>query len=224
MSGARIRSRYLALLVAVAAGLTLMTLGGVLTLRRGEARGLDDFGAAPVFALTDQLDRPFASDDIAGKVVVASFIYTHCQDICPVVSMRMQALQQRLREQGLLTGRIQLLSFTVDPARDTPTVLRAYAEGRDADPNAWRFLTGPEEAVKKLIVEGFRLGVEALPPQASDHSQHPPGTGATAYDVMHSGRLVLIDRYGQIRAYYAGTDIDIEQVVRDIRSLLRVNE
>ena len=211
----------MALLVAVAAGLTLVTFGGVITRGRGEAQGLDDFGAAPVFALTDQLERPLGSDDIAGKVVVASFIYTHCQDICPVVSMRMQALQQRLREQGLLTGRIQLLSFTVDPARDTPAVLRAYAAARDADSDAWRFLSGPEETVIPLIVEGFRLGVEALPPQASGHDQSATVDDPADYEVMHSGRLVLIDWRGRVRAYYDVAATDIERVVRDIQSLLR---
>lgn len=221
MSEPRTRFRRLALLAAVAAGLTLVTVGGVVTRRRGEARGLDDFGAASAFALTDQRERPFGSGDIAGKVVVASFIYTRCQDICPVVSLRMQALQQRLREQGLLGGRIQLLSFTVDPARDTPAVLRAYAEAHEADSDAWRFLSGPVETVVPLIVEGFRLGVEALPPQASGHGQPATGGGSAEYEVMHSGRLVLIDQRGRVRAYYDAATVDIERVMRDIQRLPR---
>ena len=221
MTGSRTWFRRVASLAAVAVALTLLTVSGVIVQRRGEARELDDFGSAPAFALTDQLERPLGSSDIAGKAVVASFIYTHCQDICPVVSMRMQALQQRLREQGLLTGRIQLLSFTVDPARDTPAVLRAYAEAHDADSDAWRFLSGPEETVVPLIVEGFRLGVEALPPQASNHGQPALGGGSPDYEVMHGGRLVLIDQRGRVRAYYDAATVDIERVVRDIQGLLR---
>ncbi len=222
MKRLRTSSKRPAILAAVALGLALVTVVGTLAWRRSEATSLADFGAVPAFALTDQLERPVGSADIADNVVVASFIYTHCQDICPVVSLRMQALQRRLREERLLGRRVQLLSFTVDPTRDTPAVLRAYAEARDADPDAWRFLTGPQETVVPLIVEGFRLGVEALPPQARDHSQHAPLTQAAAYEVIHSGRLVLIDGRGHVRAYYDASDVDIERVVRDIQTLLRV--
>lgn len=118
---------------------------------------------------------------------------------------------------------MQLLSFSVDPARDTPPVLRAYADRWGADPDAWRFLTGPEHEVVPLIVEGFRLGIQALPPQEASQRTHDHEQDASdSYEVMHSGRFVLIDRQGRIRAYYDGRDFDFEQIVRDIRKLLRV--
>lgn len=178
------------------------------------------FGAAPIFALTDQLGRPVTSDDLRGKVVVANFIYTTCQDTCPLLSRRMQALQKRLRDEQLLGTRVQLLSFTVDPARDTVPVLQAYAEQHGADPAAWRFLTGPEQYVVPLIVQGFKLGVQ---PQAVGAGQaHATGRMPQgAYDVMHSNRVVLIDGQGQIRAYYDGLQVDDQQVLRDIRRLVR---
>jgi protein SCO1/2 len=112
---------------------------------------------------------------------------------------------------------VQLLSFTVDPARDTPAVLQAYAERYKADSSAWRFLTGPEEKLVPLIVDGFHLGVEALPPPTPSAHQHD---SSQDYEVMHSGRFVLIDRQGRIRAYYNGSDFDLEQVVGDIQKLL----
>lgn len=186
------------------------------------AQSLDVYGAAPAFALTDQLERPASADELRGKVVVADFIYTNCPDICPLLSLRMKELQERLRGDSLLGSQVQLLSFTVDPARDTPSVLQQYAERFEADPGAWRFLTGPEEALVPLIVEGFHLGVQALPPQPAsrsggkDHDGHPE-----QYEVMHSGRFVLIDRRGHIRAWYDGREFDLERVVRDIHLLLR---
>ena len=117
---------------------------------------------------------------------------------------------------------MQLLSFTTDPARDTPAVLRDYAERYQADPTAWRFLSGPEDTVIPLIVEGFHLGVQALPPQPVDSSGHDHGEAAqAAYEVMHSARFVLIDRQGRVRAWYDGRELEPDRIVADVRQLLR---
>lgn len=197
----------------------LLGLIGYQALSRAQGPELDVLWDAPAFRLVDQMERPLSSDDLRGKVVVANFIYTSCQDICQGLSSEMQVLQERLREQGLLGEQVLLLSFTVDPARDTPAVLRAYAERFRADPLAWRFLSGPEDELRPLIVDGFRLGVQALPPQEAegDHSAGQHG----AAQISHSGRFALIDREGRVRAYYDGTELDREQVLRDIRRLLR---
>lgn len=184
--------------------------------------GLQDYGPAPAWLLVDQNERPIASDSFKGKVVVANFIYTHCPDICSTLSVEMQRLQTRLRDEGLLGTQVQLLSFTTDPARDTSAVLRSYAQGFKADPDAWRFLSGPEQTLIPLIVDDFKLGVQVLPPKNEDHSAHGQGhdsTGEQAYEVMHSGRFVLIDPQGRMRAYYEGETLALDAVVRDIRQL-----
>jgi protein SCO1/2 len=187
-----------------------------------QAGRLDDFGDAPAFGLTDHLERPARSDDFRGKVVVANFVYTSCQDTCPLLSLRMQALQEALRREGLLGSRVQLLSFTVDPARDTPAVLRAYAERHQADPDAWRFLTGPAQYVQAVVVQGFRLGVQPAPaPNTSQNGYVDGQAEPSTSDVMHSNRFVLIDRRWRIRAYYDGLELDLGRAVGDVRLLLR---
>jgi protein SCO1/2 len=202
--------------------LLLLALLAYASLKLAQATSLEIYGSAPTFVLTDQLERSVTSEELRGTVVVANFIYTHCPDICPLLSVRMQALQERLRQERLLGTQVQLLSFTVDPARDTPPVLRAYAERHQADPQAWRFLTGPEEVLRPVIVQGFHLGVQALPPQATTQDEHAAHTDhQPPYEVMHSGRFVLIDGQGRIRAYYRGDEVELEQVMRDIRQLLR---
>lgn len=213
--------------------LGLATIGGVLlavagyaVAGRGEASGTAReptvFWPAPAFTLTDQQGQPVSSERLRGTVVIANFIYTHCDDICPLLTVQMQGLQDRLRREGVLGEEVQLLSFTVDPARDTPAVLAAYAERHGADPEAWRFLTGPTDTVVPLIVEGFRLGVDALPPPETPAQPHADGEHTTQdYAVMHSGRFVLIDRMGQVRAFYDGRDFVPERVIHDIRQLLR---
>jgi len=207
----------LALLSVPLAGLVVvLAVAGFGRLRAADT--LELFGAAPSFAgLVDQDGRPASADEFRGKVVVANFIYTSCTDICPLLSARMRQLQERLRQENLLGNQVQLLSFSVDPSRDTPEVLRAYAERNGADPTAWRFITGPEEQLIPLIVEGFRLGVNVLPPQAATHDDE---AAHGSYEVMHSGRFVLIDRDWRIRAYYDGREIESERVLREARQIL----
>lgn len=184
------------------------------------AGSLDDFGAAPAFALTDQLERPVIADEFRGRVVVANFVYTSCRESCPLLSLRMAALQERLRQEGLLGDRVQLLSFTVDPRHDTPAVLRAYAERAGADPQAWHFLTGPEDEIVPVIVRGFFQGVTLLPTSSAIGSE-AGGMPGNSSEVMHSNRFVLIDRQGHMRAFYEGLELDPDQVMHDIRRLLR---
>jgi cytochrome oxidase Cu insertion factor (SCO1/SenC/PrrC family) len=203
--------------VLVALGLASLLLAGLVgyrvwSLTRGTP--LDDFGPAPAFALTDQLGRPATSAALRGRVVVVDFIYTRCRDSCPLLTARMQALQDRLRREGLLGTRVQLLSLTVDPGYDTPAVLRTYAEQHEADPAAWRFLAGPEDALQAIIVQGFYQGVVPLPTPAA-------GADEPVDLVMHSNRFVLIDPQGRMRAFYDALALDQDQVVRDIRQVAR---
>lgn len=200
---------------ALGGGLLVLLLAGYLGLRASQATSPDVLFDAPPFALTDQLERPVRSEDLRGKVVVANFVYTSCTESCPLLSVLMQDLQERLREERLLGSQVQLLSFTVDPERDTPAVLRAYAERHRADPAAWRFLTGPKEQVLPLVVRGFYMGVDVLPPTPAR-----PGAAPAGYDVMHSDRFVLIDRQWRVRAVPELVDWDLEQRLREIRGLV----
>lgn len=210
---------------------------------------LSDYGPAPAFALTDQTGRPFSSEQLNGKVAVVGFIYTHCPDICPMLTAQMRQLQNLLAHAGLLGDKAVLVSITVDPERDTPEVLARYAEQFGADPAAWHFLTGDLTTVRQAVVDGFHLamGKGDVGDEAQDaHAGHsadddledsrvpdaPHGhlngphtghAGADPYIVSHSGRLVLVDAHGRIRAYYDGTDLDLHQVAADIRSLHEPN-
>lgn len=92
----------------------------------------------PEFRLTDQQGRIVTEDDLRGRVVAVNFIYTRCPlpDVCPRLAANFAALQRRFGD------RVLLLSVTVDPDYDTPTVLGEYARRWAADPRGWRFLTG----------------------------------------------------------------------------------
>jgi cytochrome oxidase Cu insertion factor (SCO1/SenC/PrrC family) len=104
------------------------------------------------------------------------------------------------------------VSFSVDPAHDTPTVLRAYAEQHHADADRWWFLTGPREELYRLVSEGFHLAVAERSPEEATQT---PGEMIT-----HSDRFVLVDASGRLRAYYHGTDsAAVQQILRDLPML-----
>jgi protein SCO1/2 len=186
-----------ALLVVAAATL-------VQRLRRPEP--LPVYGKLPAFSLVNRDGRAIRLEDLAGAPWVADFIFTRCPASCPMMSARMARLDRDLsRDLDVL-----LVSISVDPAYDTPEVLERYARKFQA-PERWLFLTGEREDVRRLSVEGFKLGLDMDP---------PPGN-AGPEPILHSTRFVLVDGEGQIRGYYEAFD---EASTEKLRSdLLRLS-
>ena len=151
---------------------------------------------------------------------MANFIFNNCTQFCPVLTPRMGDLQEQLREDGLLGSRVALLSFSVDPENDSPDVLWEYSERYGADHDAWHFLTGPPDRVREVITAGFLLAFDKVS-QSVEHVHEDGTVHPHGYDVTHTNRLALVDRQGQVRAYYDGaTDWDMARVLEDIEHLL----
>jgi len=166
-------------------------------------RTVSAYGTVPPFQLVNQSGQPFGSAQLAGKIWIADFIYTTCPGPCPMISSRMSDLQKPLEKSD-----VHLVSFSVDPEKDTPRVLRGYAEKLQADPARWDFLTGPKSAIYKLSHDGFKLAVS----DGMDEQGIP----------VHSTRIVLVDRHGQIRGYYDATEADaVTKLLADTNHLLR---
>ena len=166
-------------------------------------RSLPVYGTVPKFALTNQDAQPFGSDDLTGKIWIADFIFTTCPGPCPIISTRMSELQKPLANSG-----VRLVSFTVDPEKDTPVVLRTYADKLRKEPFRWDFLTGPLDTITSLSRDGFKLAIAA---------GEEPGSGP-----VHSTRFVLVDRRGTIRGYYDALAPDgVTKLLADTTHLLR---
>jgi protein SCO1/2 len=186
----------------------LVTLGLLLWLRNVEVialrqRAVSSYGTVPSFQLVNQNGQAFGSAQIAGKIWIADFIYTTCPGPCPMISSRMSELQKPLEKTD-----VHLVSFSVDPEKDTPEVLRGYAEKLQAEPVRWDFLTGPKSTIYKLSHDGFKLAVS----DGSDAEGIP----------VHSTRMVLVDRHGQIRGYYDAAEADaMTKLLADTNHLLR---
>ncbi len=168
---------------------------------------LKQYGAVPDFKLTERNGSEVNLAQLRGKVWVADFIYTTCTDTCPLQTAAMAKLQKEFAAKS----NVQFVSVSVDPERDTPQVLSAYADKHDADRQRWYFLTGQRDQVIKLIRDGFHLSVAALPDSAESHGMIP-----------HSPRFVLIDGQAQIRGYYDSRAMDaIARLRNDIATLLK---
>ena len=193
--------RFIAIGGVAAWGLTACFVLGLASVHRG---ALPDAGPLPAFSLADASGRPVTLNDLAGSVWIADFIFTRCAGQCPLMSGRMAALQRAFAG----TPDLRLVSFTVDPAYDTPTVLAAYGDRYGAQAPRWRFVTGEPQAVLALIREGFRLAVaeEGMPEEP----------------ITHSIRLALVDRRGHVRGSYEATDARaMARLQDDARRLLK---
>jgi protein SCO1/2 len=153
-------------------------------------------GALPDFRLTERSGRPLSLADLRGRPWVADFIFTQCGGACPAMTARMVRLR---RDLGTDVG---LVSFTVDPAHDTPEALARYAATFGADAS-WRFVTGTQKDLYALSVGGFKLAAMEVPPGEQTAGADGP--------FLHSSKFVLVDGEGVIRGYYDSTD---EQAMR----------
>jgi protein SCO1/2 len=163
-------------------------------------------GSLPAFQLTDQDGRPFGSEDLAGRVWVASFIFTRCPTVCPAITRQVARIQARTRN---LEPELHLVSFSVDPGHDTPARLAEYARAHRASPRMWTFLTGPADAVQETVEKGLRVSMGREPDDPS------------AGGISHGTHLVLVDRAARIRGYYDPEAPDtIDRIVRDAALLV----
>ena len=145
------------------------------------ANALPALANAPDFQLVDQDNNPVTAQSLRGKTWIADFVFTHCAGPCPMMTAKMRTFQK-----AIPSTNIAFLSFSVDPERDTPAVLKEYAAKFHADESRWKFLTGAKDAIY-AVARGMMI--TAIPAQADS-------------PIIHSERFVLIDKLGRIRGYY----------------------
>ena len=167
----------------------------------GQERSLPEIAPAPEFTLTSQDGAQVALADLRGKVVAVTFIYTFCVDTCPVLTPMMSFIQDQLGAD--FGAKIAFVSITVDPERDTPEVLKEYAQAFGANLAGWSFLTGPSDTIRDVT---RRYGVFAAK--------------SANGEVDHTTLTSIIDPRGILRVQYLGVRFDVEEFRRDLLSLV----
>jgi protein SCO1/2 len=138
--------------------------------------------------------------DFRGRVVAVTFIFTSCTDTCPLLTDTMARVQDKL---GPAFGpKVAFVSITVDPERDTPEVLRQYADNFSADLKGWAFLTGDPASIRDVA---RKYGVFARKTSVGD--------------IDHTFLTSLVDSKGTLRVQYLGVQFDLEEFRRDLLSL-----
>lgn len=156
----------------------------VLILRRNlTAPDLPVLGQLSAFELTEASSSKITLDSLKGKINVIDFIFTHCEGPCPMMSAQFG----RMVKEWEGDSRIQFVSVTVDPARDSPEALTEYGKRFGDRDDRWLFLTGPVDDISRLARNSLLLPNEGWP-------------------VAHSTRFVLVDQRAQIRGYYDSLD------------------
>jgi protein SCO1/2 len=161
---------------------------------------LEVLGEVPEFTLVSDTGGTFDSRVLDGHIWVADFIYTTCDGPCPMMSAHMRSIQDQTATEF---PDVRFVSFTVDPAHDTPPVLAEYAKRYRRDPKRWFFVTGDQASLNNVSLNAFKLN-------SVDGS------------MTHSTRFALVDRSRRIRNYYVtGEDGFMPQLMHDIRQLER---
>jgi protein SCO1/2 len=152
------------------------------------------------FNLYDQNGNQVSFKTFAGKIFIANFFYTHCPNICSTVNNNVSKLATGYANNKL----VDFVNITVDPQRDSATVLKSYAKQLGASPN-WLFLTGDTTTIYPLARNGFLVNAVN------------EGNG----NFIYSDKIILIDEHKRIRGYYDGTSPDdMDRLDSEIKVLI----
>ena len=156
------------------------------------------------FKFVSQTGDTISSALLKGHVYVADFIFTNCEGTCPNLSRHFMEIQNAYKEDT----RVKLLSFSVDPDRDSIGALKEYSKRYNATEGKWFFMTGAKKDLADLFMNGFKVPVDM---------DHLDAKG----QITHSEKVMLVDGDGMVRKYYDGTvDNNIDSLINNIEYLL----
>jgi len=170
-----------------------------------EADKLQVFWEAPAFRYATQDRDSLSSDSLKGNVYIADFIFTSCGSVCPNLSKTMAQIQDNFKD----NSKVKLISFSIDPDRDSIPVLKEYSTRYGAIPGKWFFLRGDKETVWSMAEKGFKIPVVYTPQRGKGN------------EFTHTERLAVVDGKGEIRGFYNGLDEhEVSQLYDDVSTLL----
>lgn len=161
--------------------------------------------------LVNQLGDTVSLDDINGSIIIADFFFTRCPSICPALTKNMKQLQDAMKmkdsRRRIDSSYVRFISFTVDPERDTPDVLKRYADKYAVNHDTWWFLTGDKKKIYDYALNELKLGLQ-------------DGEGVDS-NFIHTSKFVLIDKRRNVRGYYDGLDsTSMSRLAEDLTLLM----
>ncbi len=144
----------------------------------------------PNFRLHDQDNKLITQNSFTGKILLVNFFFTKCPVLCNEINKNIDSLAVNFKKNSM----VQFVSITVDPATDSPLVLKKYATALKANNQQWKFLTGDTATIYPLSRNGFLV-------TAANGGNQPE-------NFIYSEKLILIDQDKRIRGYYNGTSVN----------------
>lgn len=198
------RKRIITFAILISAGLTSVVQTGCN--RLDVKQSLQDES----YEVVDQAGEEVAfPEQYEGKVMLVGYVYTHCPDICPLITYNMRDVQGALSDED----DFMLVSISFDPNRDTPEILYQYAQNYRLNQENWRFLTGNSEIINEVL-DKLEIKTLKTPTEFTE-------SGTPQYFIDHSDKVTLIDRDGNVRNHYLASGMDQEKIVTDIHKLLK---
>jgi len=159
------------------------------------------------FNLINQNGKIITKKDFEGKIYVADFFFTRCQTICPIMAVNMKDLQEEFKNDPDL----KFLSHSVTPVMDSVPVLRVYADKNKAIDGKWEITTGDKRHIYELARKSYFAVLDE-------------GDGGDQ-DFIHTEQFILVDKEGQIRGFYDGTEKEeMKRIIDDIAILKAENQ
>ncbi len=156
--------------------------------------------------LTDQRGQAFGSEVLDGHVYVASFIFTRCSLVCPVLVKQLTRVQEATQGTDA-----RIVSYSVTPDVDTPDVLKEFGAARHIDPSRWHLVTGSKPTIYGLARNAYFADDERITASLDEPDAF-----------LHTEKLVLVDREGHLRGVYDGTlPHEIDLLIKDMKALTR---
>ncbi|MDQ3290649.1 MAG: SCO family protein [Bacteroidota bacterium] len=161
------------------------------------------FQKIPDFRFISQEGRTVTQADLDGNIYVANFFFASCQDVCKKMSVQMRRVNEAFKD----VPQVKLISYTVDPERDSVAVIKQYAEMYQANPAKWLFVTGPKKELYTLAQNGYKVSAMEAPGDVPSF--------------IHSEKLILVDKEKHVRGIYDGTNPqDVDRLITEITVLL----
>lgn len=166
---------------------------------------IDTYWEIGDFELIDQHGKPFSSEELAGKIWIANFVFTSCTAECPLLSQQMSLVRRNIGDRP----DVAFVSFSVDPQTDTPERLLTYAEPYGPDPR-WALLTGEIEQVTELVTTKFLVPL-THDEEASKVANQPI--------ISHSDKMLVVDGNGVVRYFCNGLN---QRTVQSLTNVVQV--
>ncbi len=168
-----------------------------------KSTSLPEYFKVPSFELIDQNNKKFLSKEMLGEIWMVNFFFTECKSVCPMQISKIKNFKNNHPQ-----IKIKTISFTVDPNNDTVEKLSNYGKDLSINSEEWKLLTGPEETVRNVVVEGFKSGMDIIEERG-------------IFDIAHANYILIVDKNGFVREIVGFDEKDFEEKIISIYKNLK---